>query len=92
MLFDYMVYIKNDRGKYLNTISQLLCLVSAAFFLAQQIKIGKQFYFYIVSFSIIIAGMAWNKYISKKKTNSFIIERFLFLPVQHGFICPSCNG
>ncbi len=88
MLFDYMVYIKNDRGKYINIISQLLCLISAAFFLSQQIKVGKQFYFYIVSFCIIIAGLAWNKYILLKRNQLVYYRKILVLAGATWFYMP----
>lgn len=88
MRYDYMVYIKNDRSKYINTISQLLCLISAAFFLEQQIKVGKQFYFYIVSFCIIIAGLAWNRYVSLKKEQIVYYRRMLVLAGATWFYMP----
>jgi len=79
MVYDYMVYINNDRSKYINTISQLLCFISACFFLAQQVKIGKQFYFYLASFCIIIAGLVWNRYIFLKKNQVVYYRRMLVL-------------
>ena len=88
MVYDYMVYINNDRSKYVNTISQLLCLISAAFFLAQQVKIGKQFYFYLVSFCIIVAGLAWNRYIFLKKNQVVYYRRMLVLAGATWFYMP----
>ncbi len=88
MLYDYMVYIKNERSKYINTISQLLCLISAAFFLEQQVKIGRSFSFYIASCCIIIAGLAWNRYVSQKKDQIVYYRRMLVLAGATWFYMP----
>lgn len=88
MVYEYMVYIKNERGRYINQVSILLCLLSAAFFLAQQVKIGRQFSFCIVSFSLITLGLAYNWYTAYKNQQVVYYRRLLVIAGATWFFMP----
>ncbi|MEO5996151.1 MAG: hypothetical protein ABIN89_05480 [Chitinophagaceae bacterium] len=88
MVFDYVVTLKNERGKYINTISLLLCLMSAAFFLIQQIKTGKHSFIFLISFCLITGGLIWNRYIVTKKRKPVFYSRILLVAGVTWFAMP----
>lgn len=79
MIYPYVVYLKNERGKYINVLSLLLSGISALFFLLQQIRQGWDAYIYITSFFLIVAGLTWNWYNTIKKNRPVYFSRILLV-------------
>src|SRR5436190_20221738 len=88
MIFDYVVTLKNERGKYVNIISLLLCGMSAIFFLLQQIKTGKQSFIFIISFCLILGGLLWNRFLFNKKRKPVFYSRVLLVAGVTWFAMP----
>lgn len=88
MVYDYLVTIKNDKGKHVNTISLLICFVSAVFFLNQQIKTGSRSLILLIPFCLIIIGLVWNGYIFVKKKQPVAYRRLLLVAGATWFIMP----
>ena len=53
--------------------------MSAAFFLIQQIKYGKQPFLFLISFCLILVGLAWNYYIFNKKHKPVFYSKILLV-------------
>lgn len=62
MTYDYIVTLKNERGKFINTVSVLLASVSALFFAAEQVRSGFKIAIFGISFLLIVAWLIWNRY------------------------------
>ena len=59
MVYQYVVTLRNDKGRIINVISLLLIILSAAVFLMLQIKAGSSFILFGVSFALILLGLCW---------------------------------
>lgn len=88
MIYDYVVTLKNERGKYINTISFLLAGISALFFLVQQIKSREQTFIFTISFLLIVSGFIWNTYMSAKKQRPVYYSRVLLIAGITWFAMP----
>ena len=67
MRYQYVVILKRDSGRTIDTISVLLCLFSGLSFLFEQSRLGK-FNFFITGMAILLlAGTMLNLWMAKKK-------------------------
>ena len=81
MVYQYVVTLKNDRGKAINTISLLLSILSAAIFLRLQIKAGTSFILYGVSVGLIVLGLVW-VYFQRRNHRPYIAYSRILLVVS----------
>lgn len=88
MVYDYVVYLKNERGRFVNYISLLLSLISAAFFLVRLINSGTTSIILVVSPVVILGGLAWNWYIFRKKKRPVFYRRILLVAGATWFAMP----
>ena len=88
MIYDYVVTLKNERGKKVNVISCLIAIISAIFFLVHQIRGGVTSYIFIISFVLISAGLISNWYLSVKKNKRVFYSRILLVAGLTWFAMP----
>ena len=88
MVYDYVVTLKNERAKYVNTVSVLIAVISAISFLNQQFRSGKSNFIFIVSFLLISGGLVWNWYRSVKKGKKGFYSRILLVAGVTWFAMP----
>lgn len=63
MVYQFVVTLRNDNGKYIDILSLLLCSFSALFFLREQILVTlSRTIIYLTGFIFIVAVVAWNLY------------------------------
>lgn len=82
MIYEYVVTLRNERAKYINTISLLITAVSIIFFLFQQFRQDRQNwypYLYLISAALIIGGLIRNWYIFTKKTRPVYYSKILLV-------------
>ena len=79
MIYPYIVYLKNERGKYINILSLLLSVISVIFFLRQLMNQGWQVNIYLISSLLIVAGLAWNGYHISKRDRPVNYSRILLV-------------
>lgn len=89
MVYEYVVTLKNERAKYVNTVSILLSLISAAFFLIQHFRPQKENLIFIVSFLLISGGLIWNRYVFVKRQKNVFYSRILLVAGLTWFAMPS---
>lgn len=79
MIYQYVVTLKNENNKYVDFISLLLCIISALFFLREQIVTSQKTIVYLIGFLFIAAVIVWNIYqVRKKKKSRVYYNRALF--------------
>jgi len=82
MIYEYVVTLRNERAKYINTISMLITAISAMFFLFQQFSQDRQDsypYLYLISALLILTGLVWNWYIFSKKIRPVYFSKMLLV-------------
>lgn len=79
MIYPYIVYLKNERGKYINILSLLLSVISVIFFLRHQISLGWHVNIYLISSLLIVAGLVWNWYHVFKRSRPVHYSRILLV-------------
>jgi len=66
MVYDYVVTLKNDRGKFVDVISFLVIFLSSFMFLSAYLTLPESFIFLIVSI-LLAGGIVWNIYRRRKR-------------------------
>lgn len=79
MIFNYIVTLRNDTGKYVDRLSLLLCSLSAIIFLRQQIITPQKTIVYLIDFLFVAVVVIRNVYLQKvKKQEKVYYNRGLF--------------
>ncbi len=79
MIFNYIVTLRNDTGKYIDRLSLLLCSLSALIFLRQQLITPQKTIVYLIGFLFIAVVVGRNIYLHKvKKQEKIYYNRALF--------------
>lgn len=88
MVYNYVVTLKNDRGKALDAISRFLAIISALLFLIQLVRSGFQHYILLVSILLIAGGLIWNWHASVKKKQPVYYSRIILVAGITWFAMP----
>ncbi|MEJ7740139.1 MAG: hypothetical protein WKF97_22185 [Chitinophagaceae bacterium] len=88
MIYDYIVTLKNERGKVIDTISVLSAAISAFFFAVEQVKVGFKPAIFGISCLLIVAGLTWNGYSKIKKHTPSGYARILLVAGITWFAMP----
>jgi hypothetical protein len=79
MIFNYIVTLRNDTGKYVDRLSLLLCSLSAIIFLRQQILTPQKTIVYLIGFLFVAVVVGRNIYLQiVKKHEKVYYNRALF--------------
>jgi hypothetical protein len=92
MVYDYIVSVKNERNKYVNTISIFVCMISVAFFINQQIKTRQLSLLLFIPTLLILAGLGWNRYQAGKNDRIVYYRRILILTGVVWLMMPFMQG
>src|ERR1700709_977435 len=88
MVYDYVVTLRNERGKHINTTSVILSCISALSFLYQQIRFGRFVVIFLISFVLITGGLLYNWFKTFKKAGKVNYSRILVIAGVTWFAMP----
>lgn len=76
--YNYVVTLKNDRARLVNTISSWILLISAAYFTASLVKNGFEWALF-TGLLVVLGGLTWNFYMKRKWGQGISYSLYLFI-------------
>ena len=89
MVYEYVVTLRNDKGKLIDLISILIAAISVTAFIIWQIRGFGQSFLYIILCALIMIGLGWNVYQSRVQRERVYYRRVLAMVAVIWFVIPS---
>ncbi len=86
--YNYVVTLKNDRARSVNTISSWILFTSAAYFTAQLVRDGFNWLLF-TGFLVMLGGLTWNFYMKRKWGRGISYSFYLLVAGLFWFLIPA---